>query len=83
MYPIAGGYPQVGSLFTVGGAGIGYVFNIQIVGVIAAIFLHTSDVGAAGQHLCDGFYFDIVQTADIQEGRLGLVCREQIFERGG
>ncbi|CQJ67423.1 Uncharacterised protein [Yersinia intermedia] len=95
MYPVAvrqavklGGYPQVGSLFTAGGtgaavAGVGDVFNMPTVGIIAAIFLHAGDASAAGQHLCDGFHFDIAQTAGIQEGGPALVSREQLFERAG
>lgn len=71
VYPVAvrqtvelRGNPQVCGLFTTGGActavaGVGDIFYMPAVGVIAAIFLHTGDAGAAGEHLCDSFHFDI------------------------
>lgn len=95
MYPVAvrqavklGGNPQVDSLFTTGGtgpavAGAGDVFNMPAAGIIAAIFLHAADAGAACEHFCDGLDFDIAQTTGIQEGRPALVSREQFFERAG
>lgn len=95
MYPDAvrqtvklSGNPEVGGFFTTGRAGpavagIGDVFNMRAAGVIAAIFLHAADAGAAGEHFGDGFDFDIAQTASIQEGCPALVSREQLFERAG
>lgn len=95
VYPVAvrqavklGGNPQVGSLFTTGGtgpavAGVGDVFYVVATGIIAAIFLHAADAGAAGEHFCDGLDFDIAQTTGIQERRPALVSREQFFERAG
>ncbi len=95
VYPVAvwqavklGGNPEVGDLFAAGGtgpavAGVGDVFNMPAAGVIAAVFLHTADAGAAGEHFCDGFDFDIAQTAGIQKGRPALVGSEQFFERAG
>lgn len=91
MYPVAArqavelcGNPQVGGLFTAGGtgaavAGVSEVFNMRAAGVITAKRLHTGDTGAAGQHLCDGYHFDIAQTAGIQEGGPALVGGEQFF----
>lgn len=64
-------------------AGTGDVFNMSAAGSIAAVFLHAADAGAAGEHFCDGFDFDIAQTACIQEGCPSLVGREQLFERAG
>jgi hypothetical protein len=80
------GDPQVGSLFTAGGtgaavAGVGDVSYVVAAGIIAAIFLHAADAGAACEHFGDGFDFDIAQTASIQEGGPALVSREQLFER--
>ncbi len=43
----------------------------------------TPVIGAAGQHLCDGFHFDIAQTTGIQEGGPALVSSEQLFEWTG
>lgn len=95
MYPVAvrkavklGSDPQVSRFFPAGGAGtavagVSEVFNVPTVGIIATIFLHTGDAGAAGQHLCDGFHFDIAQPAGIQEGIPALVGGEQFFERAG
>lgn len=95
VYPVAvrqavklGGDPDIGGLFTAGGAGtavagVGDIFNMVAVRIIAAIFLHAGDTGAAGQHLCDGFDFDIAQAAGIQEGGPALVGGEQFFERAG
>lgn len=36
-----------------------------------------------GENFCDGFDFDIAQTAGIQKGRPALVGSEQLFERAG
>ena len=95
MYPVAvrqtvklSGNPQVGGFFATGGAGaavagIGDVFYMVAVRIIAAIFLHAGDTGAAGQHLCDSFHFDIAQPGGIQEGGPALVGCEQFFERAG
>lgn len=47
-------------------------------GIIAAIFLHAADAGAAGEHFGDGFDFDIAQTTGVE-----VVSREQFFERTG
>lgn len=90
MYPVAvrqavklGSDPQVSCFFPAEGAGVSEVFNVPTVGIIATIFLHAGDAGAAGQHLCDGFHFDIAQPAGIQEGSPALVGGEQFFERAG
>lgn len=64
-------------------AGVGDVFNMPAAGIIAAILLHAADAGATGEHFCDGFDFDIAQTAGIQEGRPALIGSEQLFERTG
>lgn len=95
MYPVAvgqevelGGNPEVGGFFTAGGAGaavagVGDIFNMRTAGIIAAIFLHAGDAGAAGEHFSDGFDFDIAQTACIQKRGPALVGGEQSFERTG
>ncbi|MNO98801.1 hypothetical protein D3C76_905580 [compost metagenome] len=95
MYPVAvrqavklGGNPQVGGLFTTGGAGpavagVGDVFHVVAAGIIAAIFLHAADAGAAGEHFCDGLDFDIAQTTRIKKRSPALVGSEERFERVG
>lgn len=92
MYPVAvwqavklSGNPEVGGLFAAGGtgaavAGVGDVFNMRAAGIIAAIFLHAGDACATGEHLCDGFDFDIAQTASIEEGGPALVGRKKFFK---
>ena len=93
VYPVVvrqvvklGGNPQVCGFFTAGRAGpavegVGDVFNMPATAIIAAIFLHAADAGAAGKHFGDGLDFDIAQTACIQEGGPALVSRKQLFER--
>ena len=90
VYPVAirqavklGGNPQVSGFFTAGRAGVGDVFNMPAAGIIAAIFLHAADAGAAGKHFGDGLDFDIAQTASIQQGGPALVSCEKFFERAG
>lgn len=95
VYPVAvrqavklGGNPQVGGLFATGRAGpavagTGDVFYVVATGIIAAIFLHAADAGAAGEHFGDSFDFDIAQTTGVEERRPALVSREQFFERAG
>ncbi len=95
VYPVAvrqavklSGNPEVGCLFTAGGtgpavAGVGDIFNMPAAGIIAAIFLHAADAGAAGEHFGDGFDFDITQAACIQEGSPALISCEQFFKRSG
>lgn len=95
VYPVAvwqavklGGNPQVGGLFTTGRAGpavagTGDEFNVPAAGIIAAIFLHAADAGAAGEHSGDGLDFDIAQPPGVEERRPALVGREQFFERAG
>ncbi|KKF37918.1 hypothetical protein SY86_19505 [Erwinia tracheiphila] len=51
--------------------------------VVAGILFHAADAGAAGQHFCDGFNFDITQAAGIQKGSPALVGGEELFERTG
>ncbi len=92
MYPVAvrqavelSGNPQVGGLFTTrragaAVAGVGDVFYMRTGGIIAAIFLHAGDACAAGEHLCDGFDFNIAQTASIEEGGPALVGRKKFFK---
>lgn len=60
------GNPQVGGLFTAGRAGsavtgVGDVSDVRALRVVAGILFHAADAGAAGQHFCDGFDFDITQ----------------------
>lgn len=56
-------------------AGVGDVFYLVATGIIAAIFLHAADAGAAGEHFGDGFHFDIAQTTGVEERRPALVGR--------
>lgn len=93
MYPVAvrqvvklGDNPQVGGFLPTGRAGpavagVSDVFHMPATGIIAAIFLHSADAGAAGEHLCDGFHFDIAKPAGVEERGPALVSSEQIFER--
>ncbi len=95
VYPVAvrqavklSGNPQVSGLFPAGGAGtavagVGDIFNMVAVRIIAAIFLHAGDAGAAGEHFGDGFDFDIAQVAGVEEGGPALISGEQFFERTG
>ena len=95
VYPVAvrqavklSGNPEVSGLFPAGGAGtavagVGDIFNMVAVRIIAAIFLHAADAGPAGEHFGDGFDFDIAQTTGVEERRPALVSREQFFERAG
>jgi len=62
-------------------AGVGDVFNMPAVGIIAAVLLHASDAGAAGQHFGDGL--DFAQTAGIQEGGPALISGKELFKRAG
>jgi hypothetical protein len=64
-------------------AGVSDVFYVVATGIIAAIFLHAADAGAAGERFGDGFDFDIAQTTGIEERRPSLVSREQFFEGVG
>ena len=61
-------------------AGVGDVFYVPAGGIIAAVFLHAADAGAAGEHFGDGFHFNIAQTTRIQEGCPALVGSEQLFK---
>lgn len=54
---------------------------MSAVGIIAAIFLHAGDTGAAGEHFGDGFDFDITQTAGVEKRRPALISRKEFFER--
>lgn len=95
VYPVAvrqavklGGNPEVGGLFPAGRAGpavagVGDVFYVVAAGVIAAVFLHTADAGATGEHFCDSFNFDITEAASVKEGGPALVGSEQFFEWSG
>jgi len=95
VYPVAvwqavklGGNPKVGCLFTAGGAGTtvagaGDVFNMVAVRIIAAIFLHAGDAGAAGEHFCNGFHFDVTQTTRVEKRGPALISREQFFKWSG
>lgn len=95
VYPVAvrqavklGGNPEVGGLFPAGRAGpavagVGDVFYVVAAGVIAAVFLHTADAGATGEHFCDSFNFDITEAASVKEGGPALVGSEQFFEWRG
>ncbi|KKF37921.1 hypothetical protein SY86_19665 [Erwinia tracheiphila] len=49
-------------------------------GIIAAIFLHAVDAGAAGEHFGDGPDLDITQPAGIQEGGPARVGRKEFFK---
>lgn len=62
-------------------AGVGDIFYMSAVGVIASVFLHAGDTGAAGEHFGDGFDFDITQTASVEKRSPALVSSEQFFER--
>ena len=64
-------------------AGIGDVFYMSAVGIIAAIFLHAGDAGATGKHFSDGFHFNIAQAAGVEKRSPALVGGEQFFERPG
>lgn len=64
-------------------AGVGDIFYMSVVGIIAAIFFHAGDVGAAGEHFGDGFDLDITQTASVEKRSPALVSGEQFFERCG
>lgn len=93
MYPVAvrqtvelRGNPQVSGLFATRGAGaavagVGDIFSMSAVGIIAAIFFHAGDAGAAGEHFGDGFDLDITQTASVEKRSPALVSGEQFFER--
>lgn len=92
MYPVAvrqavelRGNPQVRGLFPAGGTGttvadVSYVSDMPATGIIAAIFLHAGDAGAAGEHFCDGFHFDIAQAAGVKERGPALVGRKEFFK---
>ncbi len=54
---------------------------MPVIGIIAAIFLHAGDAGAAGEHFGDGFDFDIAQTAGVEKRRPALVSRKEFFKR--
>jgi len=60
-------------------AGVGDEFNMVATGIIAAVFLHSGDAGAAGKHFGDGFDFYITQTTGVEERRPTLVSRELIL----
>jgi len=64
-------------------AGVGNVFYMVATEIIAAKFLHAGDASAAGEHLCNGFHFDISQPASIEEDGPALIGSEQLFERAG
>lgn len=93
VYPVAvrqtvelRGNLQVSGLFPTGWAGaavagVGDIFYMLAAGIIAAIFLHASDAGAAGQHFCNRFDLDITQTARVEKRSPALVSSEQLFER--
>lgn len=49
-------------------AGVGNVFYMRTVGIIAAVFPHATDAGAVGEHFSDGFNFDITQAVSVKEG---------------
>ena len=81
-----GGNPQIGGLFAAGRAGtavagVGDVSDMPTTGIIAAIFLHAGDAGAAGEHFGDSFHFDIAHPAGIEKGGPALVSRKEFFER--
>lgn len=61
-------------------AGIEDVFNMPAASVIAAKPFYTGATGAAGEHLCDCFDLDIVQTASIQKGCPALIGHNEFFQ---
>ena len=61
-------------------AGVSDISDMTTVGIIAALFLHTGDAGAAGQHLCVGLHFDIAQSTGVKEGGPALVGRKDFFK---
>lgn len=65
------GNTQVCGLFTAGRTGtvvtgVGNIPDVRALCVVASILFHAADTGAAGQHFCDSFDFDITQAARIQ-----------------
>ena len=61
-------------------AGVSDVSVMSAPGIIAAIFLHASDAGTAGEHFGDGFDLDITQPTGIKEGGPALVGRKEFFK---